>query len=325
VRDDGAHDREDGDEAQPFASHGVVGAGIAGIGDEDDGGGGDRRCRRAAAAAAYPKAVRDCARIPATAPDSSAPIHVSLKKNPPDSRWLRTNEAGSPTIQLIDEAIDDPNQRIAGHQHVQPLQLAYCRSTPSLYPAINASGGDRRSFGSAAFAPSGFSHSRMMPSFFRPPAHEPVRVAFDGGRLASDADVLVLAESERGLEIVERLARRWPAALPRHEPPSRRQWPCRKNPLRALPSCGDHRPRAMPAPRRAYRVQLAGRPKPAVRIAGTLRSRDRAISARTGLECIPPPIRPCCWPNRGDSRSDGRAAPRSCAREWSPARIPGCS
>src|SRR5690349_2707161 len=36
---------------------------------------------------------------------------------------------------------------------------------------------------------------------------KPVRVAFDGGRLTSDAGVLVLAEIERRLGIAERLAR----------------------------------------------------------------------------------------------------------------------
>jgi hypothetical protein len=40
-----------------------------------------------------------------------------------------------------------------------------------------------------------------------PIAGKPVRAAFDGGRLTSDAGVLVLAEIERRLGIAERLAR----------------------------------------------------------------------------------------------------------------------
>ena len=36
---------------------------------------------------------------------------------------------------------------------------------------------------------------------------KPVRVAFDGGRLTSDAGVLLLAEVERRLGVAERLAR----------------------------------------------------------------------------------------------------------------------
>ena len=43
-----------------------------------------------------------------------------------------------------------------------------------------------------------------------PVTGKPVHVAFDGGRLTSDAGVLVLAEIERKLEITERLA------VPRH-------------------------------------------------------------------------------------------------------------
>ncbi len=39
-----------------------------------------------------------------------------------------------------------------------------------------------------------------------PVAGKPVHVAFDGGRLTSDAGVLVLAEIERRLGIAERLA-----------------------------------------------------------------------------------------------------------------------
>lgn len=39
-----------------------------------------------------------------------------------------------------------------------------------------------------------------------PVAGKPVRVAFDGGRLTSDAGVLLLAEIERKLQIAERLA-----------------------------------------------------------------------------------------------------------------------
>jgi Transposase DDE domain group 1 len=45
-------------------------------------------------------------------------------------------------------------------------------------------------------------------SAFSPPvAGKPVRIAFDGGRLTSDAGVLLLAEVERRLGIAERLAR----------------------------------------------------------------------------------------------------------------------
>ncbi len=43
---------------------------------------------------------------------------------------------------------------------------------------------------------------------FSPPiAGKPVRAAFDGGRLTSDAGVLVLAEIERRLGLAERFAR----------------------------------------------------------------------------------------------------------------------
>ena len=44
-------------------------------------------------------------------------------------------------------------------------------------------------------------------SFSSPVAGKAVRAAFDGGRLTSDAGVLVLAEVERWLGIAERLAR----------------------------------------------------------------------------------------------------------------------
>ena len=44
-------------------------------------------------------------------------------------------------------------------------------------------------------------------AFSSPVAGKPVRAAFDGGRLTSDAGVLVLAEVERRLKIAERLAR----------------------------------------------------------------------------------------------------------------------
>jgi hypothetical protein len=43
--------------------------------------------------------------------------------------------------------------------------------------------------------------------FSPPAAGKPVRAAFDGGRLTSDAGVLVLAGIERRLGIAERLAR----------------------------------------------------------------------------------------------------------------------
>ena len=44
-------------------------------------------------------------------------------------------------------------------------------------------------------------------AFSSPVAGKAVRVAFDGGRLTSDAGVLVLADIERRLGIAERLAR----------------------------------------------------------------------------------------------------------------------
>ena len=47
----------------------------------------------------------------------------------------------------------------------------------------------------------------MVLSGSSPVAGKAVRVAFDGGRLTSDAGVLVLAEIERRLGIAERLAR----------------------------------------------------------------------------------------------------------------------
>ena len=43
--------------------------------------------------------------------------------------------------------------------------------------------------------------------FLSPVGGKPVHVAFDGGRLTSDAGVLVLAEIERRLGIADRLAR----------------------------------------------------------------------------------------------------------------------
>lgn len=49
-------------------------------------------------------------------------------------------------------------------------------------------------------------HAPFLPGL-SPVAGKPVRVAFDGGRLTSDAGVLLLAEIERRLGISERLAR----------------------------------------------------------------------------------------------------------------------
>jgi hypothetical protein len=49
-------------------------------------------------------------------------------------------------------------------------------------------------------------HAPCLPGL-SPVAGEPVHVAFDGGRLTSDAGVLLLAEIERRLGIAERLAR----------------------------------------------------------------------------------------------------------------------
>ncbi len=49
-------------------------------------------------------------------------------------------------------------------------------------------------------------HAPFLPGL-SPVGGKPVHVAFDGGRLTSDAGVLVLAEIERKLGIAERLAR----------------------------------------------------------------------------------------------------------------------
>ena len=49
-------------------------------------------------------------------------------------------------------------------------------------------------------------HALFLPGL-SPVGGKPVHVAFDGGRLTSDAGVLVLAEIERRLGIADRLAR----------------------------------------------------------------------------------------------------------------------
>ena len=49
-------------------------------------------------------------------------------------------------------------------------------------------------------------HAPFLPGL-SPVGGKPVHVAFDGGRLTSDAGVLVLAEIERKLGVAERLAR----------------------------------------------------------------------------------------------------------------------
>ncbi|MBX3671322.1 MAG: transposase, partial [Rhodocyclaceae bacterium] len=49
-------------------------------------------------------------------------------------------------------------------------------------------------------------HASFLPGL-SPVRGKPVCVAFDGGRLTSDAGVLVLAEIERRLGLAERLAR----------------------------------------------------------------------------------------------------------------------
>ena len=59
--------------------------------------------------------------------------------------------------------------------------------------------------GSTEFAPAMGNDSRVLPGL-SPVAGKPVRAAFDGGSLTSDAGVLVLAEIERRLGIAERLA-----------------------------------------------------------------------------------------------------------------------
>lgn len=47
----------------------------------------------------------------------------------------------------------------------------------------------------------------MVPPSLLTVAHKAMQIRFDGGRLTSDAGVLVLAEIERRLRIAERLAR----------------------------------------------------------------------------------------------------------------------
>lgn len=59
--------------------------------------------------------------------------------------------------------------------------------------------------GSTEFAPAMDDGSQVLPGL-SPVAGKPVHAAFDGGRLTSDAGVLVLAEIERRLGIAERLA-----------------------------------------------------------------------------------------------------------------------
>ena len=59
--------------------------------------------------------------------------------------------------------------------------------------------------GSTEFAPAMEDSSQVLPGL-SPVAGKPVRAAFDGGSLTSDAGVLVLAEIERRLGIAERLA-----------------------------------------------------------------------------------------------------------------------
>src|SRR5688572_3805623 len=59
---------------------------------------------------------------------------------------------------------------------------------------------------STGFAPAMSDHAPLLPGLL-PVAGKPVHVAFDGGRLTSDAGVLMLAEIERRLGIAERLAR----------------------------------------------------------------------------------------------------------------------
>src|SRR5688572_28558876 len=60
--------------------------------------------------------------------------------------------------------------------------------------------------GSTEFAPAMAENTGILPGL-SPVAGKPVHVACDGGRLTSDAGVLVLAEIERRLGIAERLAR----------------------------------------------------------------------------------------------------------------------
>src|SRR5688572_10520802 len=59
---------------------------------------------------------------------------------------------------------------------------------------------------STGFAPAMSDHAPLLPGLL-PVAGKPVCAAFDGGRLTSDAGVLLLADIERRLGIAERLAR----------------------------------------------------------------------------------------------------------------------
>ena len=72
-------------------------------------------------------------------------------------------------------------------------------------PLIGRCSPTRRSLSRAAAERAMERHERA--AFSSPVAGKAVRAAFDGGRLTSDAGVLVLAEIERRLGIAERLAR----------------------------------------------------------------------------------------------------------------------
>ncbi|MDQ4061129.1 MAG: transposase, partial [Pseudomonadota bacterium] len=56
------------------------------------------------------------------------------------------------------------------------------------------------------FAPAMHETTGLLPGL-SPVAGKPIHVAFDGGRLTSDAGILLLAQIERRLAISERLAR----------------------------------------------------------------------------------------------------------------------
>ena len=59
---------------------------------------------------------------------------------------------------------------------------------------------------STEFAPGTAEHAPLLPGL-SPIGGKPVQVAFDGGRLTSDAGILMPAEIERRLGLAERLAR----------------------------------------------------------------------------------------------------------------------
>src|SRR3712207_9569292 len=69
----------------------------------------------------------------------------------------------------------------------------------TLFRSLGRGGGD------TAGGPTTMAESALVPSGSSSIAGKGVRIAFDGGRLTSDAGVLVLADIERRLGIAERL------------------------------------------------------------------------------------------------------------------------